>query len=93
MANQDLDQIEKIREAYFLQGDDLIIKQIPKKHSKKFILFQIVSEIFDKDREYKEKEINELLKPIYPDYCMVRRYLVDFGLLERTLDGSVYKRR
>ncbi|MGC8589243.1 DUF2087 domain-containing protein [Athalassotoga sp.] len=29
---------------------------------------------------------------MYPDHVEIRRYLVDFGFLERKADGSTYKK-
>lgn len=41
-----------------------------------------------------EKEINEILKAgnLFGDHVVLRRYLVDYGLVTRTRDGSVYER-
>ncbi|MCZ4150164.1 transcriptional regulator, partial [Escherichia coli] len=39
---------------------------------------------------YTEKQVNELLGRVYPDYAEIRRYLVDYALLDRKQDGSEY---
>jgi hypothetical protein len=39
---------------------------------------------------YAEKEINEILKAIYEDYVMLRRYLIEYGFIDRKSDGSEY---
>jgi len=41
-----------------------------------------------------EKEVNRLLdgRHDFGDYALLRRWLVDLGLMERTRDGSVYRR-
>ncbi len=31
-----------------------------------------------------------ILKPIYHDYVMIRRYLIEYGFLDRHRDGSAY---
>jgi hypothetical protein len=49
-----------------------------------------IIELFDPNEFYTEKEVNGILKPVYVDYVMLRRYLVDFKLLDRKKDGSLY---
>ncbi len=39
---------------------------------------------------YPEKEINERLEHCNPDYASLRRYLIDYGLMER--EKGVYWR-
>lgn len=39
-----------------------------------------------------ETEINNLLRPIWPDVSTLRRALVDHGHLRRSPDGSRYER-
>jgi hypothetical protein len=47
---------------------------------------------FDPGRRYAEQEVNTELRSMYSDYVGLRRYLVDYGLLERTKDGIAYWR-
>ena len=42
------------------------------------------------DQELSEQELNAILKPMYEDFVELRRYLVDYGLLTRSRDGSCY---
>jgi hypothetical protein len=46
--------------------------------------------LFEMNRIYNEKEINAIIKEIDPDYATLRRYLIDFGIMERKIDGSQY---
>ena len=39
-----------------------------------------------------ERQVNERLLNYADDVVLLRRYLVDFGLLERTASGSSYRR-
>ena len=66
------------------------ILNMPKKQRDKYELFVYLASICFDDRKYKEKEINEILKKYYADFCYLRRYMVDFKLLKRTDDGSEY---
>ena len=53
----------------------------------------------DEKRSYSEREVNELLKrwkrevapALDSDHVTLRRWLVDYGHLERTRDGSKYR--
>ena len=38
----------------------------------------------------RKKVIKALLSKRYHDYVMIRRYLVDYGFLDRKADGSAY---
>jgi hypothetical protein len=46
--------------------------------------------LFEPGRQYPEKEVNEILHAWYPDHAMLRRNLVDAGLLTRS--NSIYQR-
>lgn len=39
----------------------------------------------------RKKEVNEMIKKHFDDYAVIRRYLVDHGMLNREDDGSCYK--
>lgn len=47
-------------------------------------------QLFEMNKQYNEKEINELLKNVYPDFAILRRYLVDYKYLNRTQDCMTY---
>ena len=69
---------------------DSRIEQFPKKEKRKLVLLHKVSKIFEKDKKYSEKEVNERLKKVAADHVTIRRYLIDYGFLERQKDGSEY---
>jgi hypothetical protein len=68
----------------------LKLKVFPKKEKQKVILLQLIIKLFDKKIKYNEKEINDVLKPVYNDYVLLRRYLVDYNLLNRLDNGRLY---
>lgn len=35
-------------------------------------------------------EVNEILKAIYSDFAILRRYLIDYGFMERSRDCTKY---
>ncbi|SDM03663.1 hypothetical protein SAMN04487913_12144 [Arthrobacter sp. ok362] len=56
------------------------------------LLAWIVSEAIEPDEHLTEKQVNERLLSYSDDVVMLRRYMIDFGLLERTPSGSSYSR-
>jgi len=56
------------------------------------LLAWIVGHVVRPGEELTEKQINERLIQYTDDVPMLRRYLVDFGLLHRTRSGSAYFR-
>ena len=81
--------MEEVKIKYF-KNDKLMM--IPKKEKNKLLVFQIVLEMLKaKSLEFTEKELNEAIKEIYPDYSLIRRYLVDYKFLERDNYGRMYK--
>lgn len=55
------------------------------------LLALVASWAFEAGRRYTEAEVNERLAAFADDVAHLRRYLVDFGLLERTPSGSAYQ--
>ena len=81
--------MEEVKIKYF-KNDKLMM--IPKKEKHKLLVLQIVLEMLKaKSLEFTEKELNEAIKEIYPDYSLIRRYLVDYKFLERDNYGRMYK--
>jgi hypothetical protein len=57
------------------------------------LLTWIVSEAIEPGEHLTEKQVNERLLSYTDDVVMLRRYMIDFGLLERTASGSSYSRQ
>lgn len=55
-------------------------------------ILQYLASKFDFQRDYKEREVNEILIQwhTFGDYFLLRRELIIAGLLSRTNDGSKY---
>lgn len=64
--------------------------QIPTKEKKRIILIQKLAENFVTEKQYTEKEINEIIFEMFDDYVTIRRYLIEYGILGRTVDGKTY---
>lgn len=84
------DEREKILKRQFPQGVEGPLKTFSLKEKQKLVVLQEIAKRFDGDRTYSEKEVNQVLKPVYDDYVTVRRYLIEYGFLDRKVDGSQY---
>lgn len=81
---------QKILNAEFESLDPLRLKKYPVKAKKQVAVLSRVAEEFEFGRKYTYKEMQEILSPITPDYSFFTRYLVDYGFMDRTKDGSEY---
>lgn len=70
------------------------ITQLPQKQKARVALLEYLAGKFDPDRTYSEREVNALCTEwhTFGDYFLLRRELVDHGLLCRERDGSQYWR-
>ncbi len=71
---------------------DVEHRQLPAQASKLRVVLDHVVTAFEPGAQYTEKEVNTILRAIYPDVASLRRALVDAGLLNRESDGSRYWR-
>lgn len=66
---------------------------IPRKTKDKTLLFEKLSEQFEENTDYTERETNDILKNYYDDFAILRRFLVDNGYLVRDDYGSTYQKK
>ncbi len=81
-----------VLDLYFDVTDGLVLRQFPKRQKRKYICLLWIIELFETTKPYSEQEVNAILHAVYPDYVMIRRYLVDYKFLLRERDGSRYWR-
>lgn len=81
---------ENVLKAYFTNDEGLKLKSFSSKEKKKIIILQHIMTQFESSRKYTEKEMNSILSSIYEDYATLRRYLIEYGFMERTSDCSEY---
>ncbi len=77
----------KVIKAFFEYGK---LRAIPVQRKKKLICYEMIAEYFELGRVYEEKEVNEIISPIYADYCTIRRDMISEGIFKR--DGGKYVR-
>lgn len=84
------DENAAILKNYFINGLDGPLKTFSMKEKHKVVVIRQLIKRFDPDRFYTEKEVNGILKGAYEDFATIRRYLIEYGLMERKPDGSKY---
>lgn len=84
------EESEAILRSYFPEGLDGLMTEFPKKEKRKVAIMRHIIKRFDPKRTYTEKEVNEILTTAYSDYATLRRYLIDYGFMDRKDDGSSY---
>jgi hypothetical protein len=63
---------------------------MPARQGKRLVILRWLVERFEPGVSYPERQVNEILQQVDPDYAMLRRYLVDAGLMQR--DQGIYWR-
>jgi len=81
---------DKIIERYFPEGINGPLKEVSMREKSRIVVLEQLAGRFQKDKTYSEKEVNEILKKVSPDYVTLRRYLIEYGFMERKKDGSEY---
>jgi hypothetical protein len=66
------------------------IAALPSRHSRRRLLLAEVAQAFEPGVRYPERDVNQVLGALYPDFAALRRYLVDEQFLDR--DGGEYWR-
>lgn len=76
----------------FLDANGKLTAFPAKRKMKVYCLFYLAGK-FEAGREYTEREVNELLLSwhTFADPATLRRELYDYGFLDRSRDGKVYR--
>ena len=76
----------------FLDANGKLTAFPAKRKMKVYCLFYLAGK-FEAGREYTEREVNELLLDwhTFADPATLRRELYDYGFLDRSRDGKVYR--
>lgn len=75
---------------YFDADGNLMVKVFPAREKRKVIILQHIAGLFEPNRHYTEKQVNEIVQRFYADTATVRRYLIEYGFLDRTKDCGTY---
>jgi hypothetical protein len=88
--NVTIEEKERILKKYFPDGTEGLLKTFVLKEKQRFVVLGEIAKRFRMGDIYNEKEINEIIKTAYHDYVTVRRFLIEYGFLDRKPDGSQY---
>ncbi|MHA7966102.1 DUF2087 domain-containing protein [Paenibacillus sp. CAU 1782] len=76
---------------YFPEGPEGPLSEFPRKEKRKIAVLRHIASFFKAGVRYREKEVNDQLKVFYKkDYVTLRRYLIQYGYLDREEDCSFY---
>ncbi|MNI34891.1 hypothetical protein D3C73_888980 [compost metagenome] len=81
---------DEIIKKFFKEGPDGPLSHFPKKQKMKLAILRHIMKRFDTTKNYSEKEVNEILRTADADYVTLRRYLIEYGFIDRKDDGSLY---
>ncbi|TGE38930.1 DUF2087 domain-containing protein [Desulfosporosinus fructosivorans] len=81
---------DKLLKTLFPEGTEGPLMTFSIKEKNKLVVLQVIVKRFQDGRTYTEKEVNQILKVVYHDFATLRRYLIEYGFLDRTPDGSQY---
>jgi len=81
-------ETDSVLKTYF--DDAGALKKLPAKEKRKIIILREIAKQFSKGKKYSESDINKSLSRIYSDYPTIRRYLIEYGFLDRTKDCKTY---
>ncbi len=85
------EEMEKVINTYFINEDSIQkLKTFPSKEKRKIVVLKHILNYFENNRTYTEKEVNEILLKIYDDFVTLRRYMIEYGYMERSKDCSQY---
>jgi hypothetical protein len=68
------------------------LTQWPRKLSRKLVAAEYLAARFEHGRIYAESQVNDVLEDwhTFNDAAVLRRFLVDLGIMQRVKDGSRY---
>jgi hypothetical protein len=77
----------KVIDTFFRNG---MLVKLPAQHKKRLIVLEQFVLRFEPGQRYAESDVTGLIRPLFDDYCTIRRLLVDEGMINR--DGACYWR-
>jgi hypothetical protein len=81
---------EKILADMFISLKPLKLRFFSAKEKKKVVILRRIASQFERGIRYSEKEVNAILAGIWEDYVTLRRYLIEYGFMQRTADCAEY---
>ncbi len=83
-------EYDDIIRKYFPEGPDGPLTEFPVKEKRKLAILTHLSHRFEPGVRYTEKQITAILLKANPDHATLRRYLIEYGFMDRERDCSAY---
>jgi len=90
-ADIDVDAYDRKVLNTYMSSDGRLLA-FPVQQKKKEAILRYIVRVFEPDRRYSEKQVNEILSRFNEDMARLRRSLVDFGFMKRQGGGGDYWR-
>jgi hypothetical protein len=74
---------------FFSEDGSLI--SIPARSSKKIEVMKRIAKEFSIGVIYPEKDLNEIIARFHSDTAAIRRYMIEFGIMERNTNSEYWK--
>lgn len=85
---EDLERYDhKVLRTYMVDGK---LKAIPMQRKKRDVILRYLLNFFEPDRDYPEREVNDIIGAVHEDYATLRRELIDHGWMTRA--RGIYRR-
>ncbi|WP_141504577.1 DUF2087 domain-containing protein [Paenibacillus luteus] len=85
------EEYEELLEQYFPNGPEGPLASFPRKEKRKLVVLRHIASFFEEGMRYTEQEVNKQLSAFWEeDYVTLRRYLIEYGYLDRKDDGRAY---
>ena len=84
------EEFDEYVKKYFPDGPEGMITDFPTKEKRKIVILMQLVKRFEPEKRYTEKEVNTILKTAWHDFVTLRRYLIEYGFMDRVRDGSAY---
>lgn len=85
-ATSGRDERQKVLSSFMADGK---VKAMPAQQKKQLYLLEVFAGDFEPGRDYPEREVNEIIKQRYEDYCLIRRDFIIYGYMTR--ERAVYR--
>lgn len=85
-------EAEAILRGAFSSMEPMRLRALPPKEKKKLVVLRAIADRFEQGVRYSGRQVDEVLSSIHDDRATLRRYLIEYGFMDRTTDGREYWR-